>query len=104
MQLSEYAPVVFSNEFRREETEQRYDSNGECQPIETCIEWNTEHCTCKRKDCTHNSFIEQVREEQDEEQTTYSAEKECFTPDRHTPIEQLCFLSLPVLIMCKKIS
>jgi hypothetical protein len=78
--LPEDLPVVFGNEFSGKETEQRDDSNGECQPIETCIEWNAKHSTCKRKDCTHNSLIEQVWKEQDEEQTTYSAEKERFTP------------------------
>jgi hypothetical protein len=78
--LPEDLPVVFGNEFSREEAEQRDDSNGECQPIETRIEWNAKHSTCKRKDCTHNCLIEQVWKEQDEEQTTYSAEKERFTP------------------------
>ena len=67
MELSEDLPVVFSNEFRGEETEQRHDGNGECQPIETCIKWNAKHSTCKGKDCTHNSFIEQIRKEQEEE-------------------------------------
>ncbi len=67
MKLSEDLPVVFSNEFRGEETEQRHDGNGECQPIETCIKWNAKYSTCKRKDCTHNSFIEQIRKEQEEE-------------------------------------
>ena len=87
MKLSEYLPVVFSNEFRGEEAKQCYDGNGECKPIETSIKWNAKYSTCKRKDCTHNSLIEQVWKEQDEEQTTYSAEKERFTPESYTPIK-----------------
>ena len=86
--LPEDPPVVFSNEFRREETEQCHDSNSECQPVETCIEWNAQYRTGEWQNRTHNSFIEQIRKEQEEEQSAYCAEKERLTPERYTPIKQ----------------